>query len=61
MQTDTRIALTEHRTGGLWTHAGRLVVRFQLDDGSVEVVTLPDDLVALRARLEALENPTPTQ
>jgi hypothetical protein len=50
MQTDTQVVSLEHRTGGLWTHAGRLVVRFQLEDGSVVTVTLPDDLVALQKR-----------
>jgi hypothetical protein len=62
MQTDTRTLFTEHRTGGTWTHAGRLTVRFQLPDGSVQVATLPDDLVALRglqARVEALEAAQP--
>jgi hypothetical protein len=50
MQTDTQVNSLEHRTGGLWTHAGRLVVRFQLEDGTVVTVTLPDDLVALQKR-----------
>jgi hypothetical protein len=50
MQTDTRMLFTEHRTGGTWTHVGQLIVRFQLDDGTIITVTLPDDLVALQKR-----------
>jgi hypothetical protein len=59
MQTDTLQTSLERRTGGPWTHTGRLVIRFQLDDGTLHTVTLPDDLVALQARLAALEGPPP--
>jgi hypothetical protein len=55
MQTDTLQTSLERRTGGPWTHTGRLVVRFQLDDGTLASVTLPDDWLALVARVSALE------
>jgi hypothetical protein len=55
MQTDTRISSLERRTGGLWTHTGRLTVHFQLEDGTQASVTLPDDWVALQTRVTALE------
>jgi hypothetical protein len=48
MQTDTRVTSTEHRTGGLWTHTGQLILHFQMEDGTIVTVTLPDDLVALQ-------------
>ena len=55
MQTDTIVVSLEHRTGGMWTHAGRLRVRFEQSNGTVQTITLPDDLVALQARVSALE------
>jgi hypothetical protein len=42
-------------TAGPWQHRGSLVVSFQLPDGQVKTVRIPQDLVALQARVEALE------
>jgi len=55
MLTDTLTVAKEHRTGGMWTHAGRLRIRFEQSNGTVQTITLPDDLIALQARVAALE------
>jgi hypothetical protein len=50
MQTSTATDSREHRTGGLWTHTGQLILKFKMEDGTIVTVTLPDDLVALQKR-----------
>jgi len=61
MQTDTRVTSLAHVTAGTWTHTGRLVVQFMGEDGVLMKVTLPDDLVALQARMAALEARQPPE
>ncbi|HYW88949.1 MAG TPA: hypothetical protein VFB50_14330 [Chloroflexota bacterium] len=55
MITDTVLVSKEHRTGGMWTHRGRLRVIFKQPNGTLQTVTLPDDFLALQARVSALE------
>ena len=55
MINSTLTPSTTRITGGPWIHRGQLIIAFQLDDGTVLRLTLPDDWQALVARVEALE------
>jgi hypothetical protein len=47
--------VNDQRTEGTWVHTGRLIISFQLDNGQVLKVTLPDDLIGAMA-VDALED-----
>jgi hypothetical protein len=53
--TDTLAAQTSRITAGPWKHRGSIIVSFQIANGQVETVRIPEDLVALQARVTALE------
>ena len=56
MMSSTTLAPQMTRiTAGAWTHRGSLIVSYQMPDGQVKTVRIPQDLVALQARVDALE------
>jgi hypothetical protein len=55
MMNSTLAPQTSRITAGPWTHRGRIFVDVMLGDGTAVSVVVPDDLVALIARVDALE------
>jgi hypothetical protein len=57
--TDSVLDKRTRQTEGYSAHTGRLKVSFKMPSGQLASVTLPDDWVALVARVAALESATP--
>lgn len=52
---DTLAPQTSRITAGPWKHRGSIIVSYQLPNGQVKTVHIPQDLVALADRVDALE------
>ena len=50
----------EERTDGTYRHTGRMYISVRRADGTLLSLVLPDDLIALAARVTALEAMVPS-